>query len=77
MFCFWTYFPDWARTLPRAGGACDHLLERTSVIGPEGFVRDRIAALRESGVTTLNVTPLAGPHAERVALIEKVRDLAC
>ena len=46
------------------------------MIGPEGFVRDRIAALRESGVTTLNVTPLAGPHAERVALIEKVRDLA-
>jgi hypothetical protein len=52
------------------------LIERTSLIGPEGFVRDRIAALRESGVTTLNVSPLARTHAERVALIEKIRDLA-
>ncbi len=52
------------------------LLERTSLIGPEGHVAERIAALRESGVTTLNVTPLAPTHAGRVALIERVRDLA-
>jgi alkanesulfonate monooxygenase SsuD/methylene tetrahydromethanopterin reductase-like flavin-dependent oxidoreductase (luciferase family) len=52
------------------------LIERTSLIGSEGFVADRVAALKESGVTTLNVTPLAATHAERVALIEKVRDLA-
>jgi F420-dependent oxidoreductase-like protein len=52
------------------------LLERISLIGPGGFVADRVAALRESGVTTLNVTPLAATHAERVALIEKIRDLA-
>jgi len=52
------------------------LLERIALIGPEGFVADRIAALRESGVTTLNVTPLAATHAERIALIEKIRDLA-
>jgi len=52
------------------------LLERISLIGSEGFVAERVAALRESGVTTLNVTPLAATHAERVALIEKIRDLA-
>jgi F420-dependent oxidoreductase-like protein len=52
------------------------LLQRISLIGPEGFVAERVAALRESGVTTLNVTPLAATHAERVALIEKIRDLA-
>jgi F420-dependent oxidoreductase-like protein len=52
------------------------LLERISLIGPESFVAERVAALRESGVTTLNVTPLAATHAERVALIEKIRDLA-
>jgi F420-dependent oxidoreductase-like protein len=52
------------------------LVEKISLIGPEGFVAERIAALRESGVTTLNVTPLANTHAERVALIEKIRDLA-
>jgi F420-dependent oxidoreductase-like protein len=52
------------------------LLERVSLVGPEGYVAERVAALRESGVTTLNVTPLADTHAERVALIEKIRDLA-
>ena len=31
------------------------LVERTSLIGPEGYVGERIAALKESGVTTLNV----------------------
>jgi F420-dependent oxidoreductase-like protein len=51
------------------------LLEKTSLIGPEGYVADRLAILRESGVTTLNVTPLAPTHAERVAAIERVREL--
>jgi hypothetical protein len=32
--------------------------------------------LRESGVTTINVAPLGRTHAERVALIEQIRDLA-
>ncbi|MDN3358321.1 LLM class F420-dependent oxidoreductase [Actinomadura sp. DC4] len=52
------------------------LLQKTSLIGSEGFVRDRIAALKETGVTTLNVTPIAADHAARVKLIEKARDLA-
>jgi F420-dependent oxidoreductase-like protein len=52
------------------------LLQNTSLIGTEGFVRDRLAALKASGVTTLNVTPIAGDHEARVRLIEKVRDLA-
>lgn len=52
------------------------LLEKTSLIGPRSYVAERIAALRESGVTTLNVTPLAATHAERVAAIEGVRALA-
>jgi F420-dependent oxidoreductase-like protein len=52
------------------------LVERTSLIGPEGYVRDRLAAYRESGVTTLNVTPLAPTHEARVRLIERVRALA-
>jgi F420-dependent oxidoreductase-like protein len=53
----------------------DDLLRKTSLIGTEGFVRDRLAALREAGVTTLNITPIAGDHAARVRLVEKVRDL--
>ncbi|NUR27227.1 MAG: LLM class F420-dependent oxidoreductase [Catenulispora sp.] len=53
----------------------EELLERTSLIGPEGFVRDRIQALKESGVTTLNVAPLAHTHEERVKLLERVKEL--
>jgi F420-dependent oxidoreductase-like protein len=52
------------------------LLAGTSLVGPRSYVAERVAAMRESGVTTLNVTPLAPTHAERVALVEQVRDLA-
>ncbi|RCG32947.1 LLM class F420-dependent oxidoreductase [Sphaerisporangium album] len=52
------------------------LLEKMSLVGPEGFVRDRIAALKESGVTTINVAPVAPSHAERLKLVEKVKELA-
>jgi F420-dependent oxidoreductase-like protein len=52
------------------------LLEGTSLIGTESHVAQRLAALKESGVTTLNVMPLAATHADRVRLIERVRDLA-
>jgi F420-dependent oxidoreductase-like protein len=59
-----------------AGYVPDALVERISLIGPPSFVAERVAALRESGVTTLNVTPLAPTHAERVALLEQIRTLA-
>ncbi len=52
------------------------LPERTSLIGPEPYVRERLAALRDAGVTTLNVIPLGAEHRDRVALIERIRDLA-
>jgi F420-dependent oxidoreductase-like protein len=52
------------------------LLEGTALVGPRPLVAERLAAMRESGVTTLNVTPIAQTHAERVRLIEQVRDLA-
>ena len=54
----------------------DELLRRTSLIGPAGFVSERLEVLRASGATTLNVTPLAGSAAERVRLIERIRNLA-
>src|SRR5262249_50064788 len=52
------------------------LLAGTSLVGPEGYVAERIAALRESGVTTLNVTPIAHPHPDGVGLFEKAGALA-
>ena len=54
----------------------EQMLERTSLIGPESYVAERIAAYREAGVTTLNVTPLAPEHGARVRLIEQVRAMA-
>ena len=52
------------------------LVERTALIGPESHVRERLAAYREAGVTTLNLTPLAPTHEARVRLIEQVRAMA-
>jgi F420-dependent oxidoreductase-like protein len=46
------------------------LLEATSLCGPEGYVKERIAAFAAAGVTHLNVTPIG---ADPVAMIEKVR----
>ncbi|MGW0662158.1 LLM class F420-dependent oxidoreductase [Streptodolium elevatio] len=36
----------------------DELIELTNLIGPEGWVRDRVAAYREAGVTVLNISPV-------------------
>jgi hypothetical protein len=41
-----------------------------SLCGPEGYIKDRIAAYRETGVTQLNISPVSP---DPVALIEKVR----
>jgi len=51
------------------------LLEHVALIGPKSFVAERIAAMKESGVTTLNIGPLGHTHAERVALIEQIKDM--
>jgi F420-dependent oxidoreductase-like protein len=49
------------------------LIERISLIGPEGYVRERVAAFAESGASTLNVTPMAPDAAGRVKLIEQIK----
>lgn len=45
-------------------------LELTNLVGPEGYVKERIAAFRESGVTVLNVVPIGENPTE---LLEKVK----
>jgi len=49
----------------------DEFCELISLCGPEGYVRDRIEAFREAGVTMLNVTPM-GPDPAR--LVETVKN---
>ncbi len=48
----------------------DDLLEATTMCGDEGYVRDRLAAFRESGVTMLNITPI-GDAAEIVGKLKE------
>ncbi|GAA1402430.1 LLM class F420-dependent oxidoreductase [Pseudonocardia kongjuensis] len=36
----------------------DDFIDKVSLIGPEGHVRERIAALRENGITHLHVNPM-------------------
>jgi F420-dependent oxidoreductase-like protein len=58
-----------------AAAVPDELVDATSLIGPRGFVADRLAALRESGAGTLNLTPVAPTLAQRLADVETVRSL--
>lgn len=59
-----------------AAAVPDELLAALSLIGPRGHVAERLAAFAESGVTTLNVTPVADTAAGRVAQVAAVKELA-
>ena len=48
----------------------DDFLELTNLVGSEGFVKDRIAAFKEAGVSVLNVVPIGDKPTE---LLEKVK----
>jgi F420-dependent oxidoreductase-like protein len=47
-------------------------LEATNLVGPESFVKERIAAFREAGVTNLQIAPAAD---DPVALIARMKEL--
>jgi F420-dependent oxidoreductase-like protein len=53
----------------------DELVRDISLIGTRGFVKERLAAFREAGVTALNVVPIAATPADRINLIETLREL--
>lgn len=59
-----------------AAAVPDEMLERMSLIGPRSHVAERLAAMSEAGVSTINVLPLAGTPAERTQLIGEVKSLA-
>lgn len=48
----------------------DELLSSTNLCGDAGYVRERLSAYKESGVTALNITPVAP---DPVKLIEQLR----
>ncbi|MET9487253.1 LLM class F420-dependent oxidoreductase [Nocardia sp. NPDC006630] len=53
----------------------DELVRDVSLIGSASFVKERVAAFREAGVTALNVVPLAATKDERVKLVEQLRTI--
>lgn len=59
------------RTRDAAAAVPDEFCELMTLCGPEGYVRERVEAFREAGVTMLNVTPV-GPEPAR--LIETVKN---
>ena len=54
----------------------EDLLRATTLVGSAGYVRERLAALAEAGVTTINVSPLEDDRAGHLASIEALVDLA-
>ncbi|HET6625646.1 MAG TPA: LLM class F420-dependent oxidoreductase [Nocardioidaceae bacterium] len=47
------------------------LLEMCNLVGPESYVKERIAAFREAGVTSLQITPVADDPA---ALVRQLKE---
>ena len=53
----------------------DELVRAVSLIGPEGYVAERIAAFAEAGVTTLALQPLDDSRESRLKTVETMRRL--
>ena len=51
------------------------LLRAISLVGPAGYVKERVAAFAEAGVTTLVVSPLQPGREGRVAAVSQLREL--
>jgi F420-dependent oxidoreductase-like protein len=79
-------FPDAARDVqdaylagrPQAAAAAlpDELVRGVSLVGPRGYVAERVAAFAAAGVTTLNATPLGEDHPSRLTSVATLRALA-
>ena len=53
----------------------DELVRNLSLVGPHGFVKERLAAYADAGVTTLLLQPLSGDRRESVRYVEELRAL--
>ncbi len=53
----------------------EELVRAVSLIGPEGYVAERIAAFAEAGVTTLALQPLDDSRENRLRTVETMRRL--
>lgn len=53
----------------------DELVRGVSLIGPRGYVKERVAAFADAGVTTLLATPVTADGAEYVRFVEELQQL--
>lgn len=53
----------------------DELVRSISLIGPRGFVAERVAAFADAGVTTLLVMPASTDRRESLRYVEELREL--
>ncbi len=51
-------------------------LEAISLVGPEGYVRERMAAFAEAGVTHLNVIPVATEGQTQTGIVSQLKEWA-
>ncbi|MGV0604129.1 LLM class F420-dependent oxidoreductase [Mycolicibacterium sp. XJ1904] len=53
----------------------DELVRSVSLVGPRGFVKERLAAFAEAGATTLLLQPLSVDRSEIVGFVEELHGL--
>jgi F420-dependent oxidoreductase-like protein len=51
------------------------LVRDTALVGPMGWIKERLGAFAAAGVTTLLVSPLGPTHADRVRAVGELREL--
>jgi F420-dependent oxidoreductase-like protein len=54
----------------------DDLVRAVSLVGPRGYLKERLAAFAEAGVTTMLVHPLSGDDRESLEFVEQLVELA-
>jgi F420-dependent oxidoreductase-like protein len=53
----------------------DELVRNVSLVGPHGFIKERLAAYADAGVTTLLLQPLSGDRRESTRYVEELQSL--
>jgi len=53
----------------------DELVRNVSLIGPRGYVQERIGAYAAAGATTLLVHPMSDDRGERIRIVEEFQEL--
>jgi len=53
----------------------DELLASTSLIGPRSFVKERLRAMKDAGVTYLNISPMAATTADKARIVDTLKTM--